>query len=169
MREDEGSVSITVSMLPGTLGRDVIVSLKTMNGTAIGTSAKILQEFHIQLRTFFLSLNTAGMDFPNTSLHLTFSPSSPTQTVMVPILNDAVTEDMLEYFSLVLMSTDSAVSLNPMIANITILDDNDSKYCHADVHSKHACMHRSVYCGLDCSLLTCSDYNWTQHSSLFCA
>ena len=69
------------------------------------------------------------MDFPNTSLHLTFSPFSTTQTVMVPILNDPVPEDMLEYFSLVLMSTDPAVSLNPMIANITILDDSDSK-CH---------------------------------------
>ena len=68
------------------------------------------------------------MDFPNTSLHLTFSPSSTTQTVMVSILNDAVPEDMLEYFSLVLMSTDSAVSLNPKIANITILDDSDSKF-----------------------------------------
>ena len=73
------------------------------------------------------SLNTAGIDFSNTSLDLTFSSSSTTQTVMVPILNDAVTEDMLEYFSLVLMSTDPAVSLNPMIANITIVDDSDGK------------------------------------------
>ena len=69
------------------------------------------------------------MDFVHISLDLTFSPSSTTQTVMVPILNDAVPEDMLKYFSLVLMSTDSAVSLNPKIANITVLDDSDSK-CH---------------------------------------
>ena len=75
-----------------------------------------------------LSFNTAGMDFLNTSLDLTFSPSSTTQTVMVPILNDAVTEDMLEHFSLVLMSTDPAVALNPIIANITIVDDSDGKY-----------------------------------------
>ena len=68
------------------------------------------------------------MDFSNISLDLTFSPSSTTQTVMVPILNDAVTEDTLEYFSLVLMSTDSAVSLNPVIGNITIIDDSDSEY-----------------------------------------
>ena len=74
-----------------------------------------------------LSLNTAGMDFSNISIDLTFSPSSTTQTVMVPILNDAVPEVMLEYFSLVLMSTDPAVSLNPSIASITILDDGDSK------------------------------------------
>ena len=80
------------------------------------------------LKCMILSLITAGMDFPNTSLDLTFSPSLTTQTVIVPILNDAVPEDMLEYFSLVLMSTDPAVSLNPKIANITVVDDNDGKY-----------------------------------------
>ena len=74
-----------------------------------------------------LLLNADGMDFSNTSLDLTYSPSSTTQTVTVSILDDAVPEDMLEYFSLVLMSTDRAVSLNPVITNITIVDDNDSK------------------------------------------
>ena len=81
----------------------------------------------LRLKGIILSFITGGIDFPNTSLDLTFSPSSPTQTVMVPILNDAVTEDILEYFSLILMSTDPAVSLNPKIANITIVDDGDSK------------------------------------------
>ena len=74
-----------------------------------------------------LLLNADGMDFSKTSLDLTYSPSSPTQTVMVSILNDAVPEDMFEYFSLILMSTDPAVSLDPLIANITIADANDSK------------------------------------------
>ena len=46
---------------------------------------------------------------------------------MVPIFNDAVPENMLEYFNFVLMATDPAVSLNPVIANITILDDSDSE------------------------------------------
>ena len=79
------------------------------------------------------------MDFSNTSLDLTFGPFSTTKTVVVPILNDAVSEDM-EYFSLVLMSTDSAVSLNPVIANITIIDDSDSKY-HQPI-----CIYCSVLC-----------------------
>ena len=81
-----------------------------------------------------LSLNVAGMDFLNTSLDLVFSPSSTTQTVMVPIFNDVVPEDVLEYFSLVLMSTDPAVSLNPKIANITIVDDSDSKLPSACIY-----------------------------------
>ena len=125
-----GSVTVAVSLLRGILARDVIVSLQTMNGTAIGKSYNNLSYLSKQqsCKGFVTSsLVTAGMDFPSTSLDLTFSPSSTTQTVMVLILNDAVPEDMLEYFSLVLMPTDPAVSLNPMIANITILDDNDSK------------------------------------------
>ena len=75
-----------------------------------------------------LSLNAAGMDFSNTSLDLTYSPSSLVQNLMVSILNDGALEDMLEYFSLVLMSTDPAVLLNPKIANITIVDDSDGKF-----------------------------------------
>ena len=75
-----------------------------------------------------LSLNAAGMDFSNTSLDLTYSPSSLVQNLMVSILNDGALEDMLEYFSLVLMSTDPAVSLDPLIANITVVDDSDGKF-----------------------------------------
>ena len=132
--EVESSVSIVVSLLNGILARDVIVSLRTINGTAVGESLNKLAcmlTWHagILLRlNFVISLNTARMDFSNTFLDLTFSLSSTTQMVMVSILNDAVPEDMLEYFSLVLMSTDPAVSLNPMIANITIVDDSDGKY-----------------------------------------
>ena len=74
-----------------------------------------------------LSLNAAGMDFLNISFDLTFSPSSTTTTVMVSILDDTAPEHMLEYFSLVLMSTNPAVALNPMTTNITIIDNNDSK------------------------------------------
>ena len=155
MHEDEGSVRIAVSVLSGILGRDVIICLKTMNGTATGGSPELLQEFQIHFRVFF---NAAWMDFPNTSLDMTFSPSSTTQTVMVSILNDAVTEDMLEYFSLVLMSTDPAVSLNPMIANITIIDDSDSEY----YYSKHVYMH--LQCIL-CVRFISSDLQWLQLDS----
>ena len=67
------------------------------------------------------------MDFQGASIELTFNSSSSTQTVMVSIVNDAVLEDTLEYFSLILTSTDSALTLHPMTANIS-RDDIDSKY-----------------------------------------
>ena len=56
MHEDEGSVSVAVSVLTGTLGRDIIVSLKTMNGTAVGKSPQLLQEFYIHIENFHLIL-----------------------------------------------------------------------------------------------------------------
>ena len=52
MHEDEGSVRVAVSVLSGTLGREVIVCLKTMNGTATGGSPELLQKFHIHSENF---------------------------------------------------------------------------------------------------------------------
>ena len=69
----------------------------------------------------------AGMDFPDTATDLTFSPSLPTQTAMVFIVDDSVPENMLEYFSLILTSTDRAAILDPTTANVTIVDNMDSK------------------------------------------
>ena len=132
--EDVGNVSVTVSLFSGILGRDVIVSLRTMNGMAVG-ELLIKHACLIigcvgqlqRLKYVVISLNAAGMDFVNVSLDLTFSASSTTQTVMVTILDDTAPEHMLEYFSFVLMSTNPAVAFNPMITNITIIDNSDSK------------------------------------------
>ena len=38
VNEDVGNVSVAVSLFSGILGRDVIVSLRTMNGMAVGES-----------------------------------------------------------------------------------------------------------------------------------
>ena len=67
------------------------------------------------------------MDFQDTSTDLTFNRSSPTQVATVSILNDPVPENMFEYFSLILASTDRAAILDPTTANVTIVDDMDSK------------------------------------------
>ena len=61
---------------------------------------------------------------------------------MVSILDDLIPEDMLEYFSVILTSTDPAVTLNPMTANVTIIDDMDSKYHLTSAVSY--CIH--IYC-----------------------
>ena len=74
------------------------------------------------------------MDFPNISIDLTFNTSSPTQTVMVPILNDMILEG-LEYFSLFLVSNDPAATLNPATANINVLDDIHSTLKTPDVRN----------------------------------
>ena len=61
------------------------------------------------------------MDFPDIAIDLTFNASLPMQTGMVAVLNDLTVEDF-EYFSLSLMSNDSAVTLHPVTANITVVD-----------------------------------------------
>ena len=40
--EDAGSVSVTVSVQTGTLDRDVVITLSTVNGTALCESLKLL-------------------------------------------------------------------------------------------------------------------------------
>ena len=72
------------------------------------------------------------MDFPNVSIDLTLNISSMTQTVVIPILNDMVIEN-LEYFSLALMSNDSAVTLNPATIYINVVDDIDSTLIPPDI------------------------------------
>ena len=81
------------------------------------------------------------------------------------ILNDAVPEDILEYFSLVLISTDPAVLLNPVIANITLIDDSDGKHYQMSTVIMFVYTVYYVYCVSVCYLLIHSGYNWIQHSS----
>ena len=86
------------------------------------------------------------MDFLNISIDLTFNTSSPTQTVMVPILNDMILEG-LEYFSLVLVSNDPAATLNPATANINVLDDIHSTLKTPDLHNLQYAI-CSMYCNV---------------------
>ena len=124
----------------------------------------MLQRFnHYYVISF---LNLAGMDFQDTSTDLTFNRSSPTQTAIVSILNDPVPENMFEYFSLILASTDRAAILDPTTANVTIVDDLDSKNRQMSVLGRSF---RSSIQSVPNKLLSiCSGYNWIQPSNLFC-
>ena len=100
-----------------------------------------------------------GVDFPNISIDLTFNTTSPTQTVMVSILNDMVPED-LEYFRVALMSNDPTITLNPETANITVVDDIDSKLK----------LYRNSALVVACTGTHCSDcflflFQWSQWDS----
>ena len=144
MSENEGSVRVAVFVRNGILARNVVVTLQTLGGTAVGG-------FHFiepvpcsgeQSSMFFIPQSIAGMDFQHVSFDPTFNASSPAQTVTVPILDDMTLEDF-EYFSLVLMSNDPAVTLNPVAANITVVDDLDSTLkpldlCNTAAHVMHS-------------------------------
>ena len=120
VREDAGSVNVTVSVLNATLARNVVVTFSTESG---GTATGKFNEhsFCSLMKTYSLSTNSAGTDYNDTTVTLTFDATFSTQMMTVPILDDNVVEDT-EFINLTLTSVDSAVMLNPGMARINIED-----------------------------------------------
>ena len=117
------SRSVTVSVQSGSLARDVVVTVQTMDGTATGGS---LIHRHCKCVIHVLSfLPPASSDYTTVSMDLTFNAGTTNQTVMIPIADDTVVEST-ESFTVSLMSVDSVVTLNPSTTSVTIQDD-DSK------------------------------------------
>ena len=73
------------------------------------------------------------MDYTPASSNLTFNAAVTTQMVAVPIIDDHIVEHS-EIINLTLVSTDSAVILNPSTSTITI-EDVDSKLLYVDYHT----------------------------------
>ena len=124
--EDAGGVSITVSVQTGTLERDVIVTLSTVNGTAM---CKFQSETQSKL-VFILPTSRickAGEEYTAVSTSFTFNASTPTQTVNIPILDNEIVAGST-MFSVSLTSADPAAILNPASADVTIEDDDSEKF-----------------------------------------
>ena len=122
--EDAGSVNVTVSILNGTLGRNIVVTLSTESGgTATGKFNK--HSFCSLMKAYFLSTTPAGTEYTDTTVTLTFGATISTQMVTVPILDDSVVEDT-EFVNLALTSVDNAVILKPVTTRINI-EDEDSE------------------------------------------
>ena len=130
MREDVGNISIVVLVLMNSLVRDVVVTLSTLDDTARGGFVHCLTggfctipNLHGSLLTIFLY--AAGTDYTHVSRSLTFNAAVTTQMVEVSISGDHIVEQS-EIVNLTLVSTDSAVILNPSTTMI-IIEDTDSK------------------------------------------
>ena len=135
--EDAGIVHVTVSVMNGTLARNVVVTLSTVSGgTATGKFNKRSSCTH-QYK-YFLPTSPAGTDYIDVTITLMFDATTSTQMVTVPILNDNVVED-IEFINLTLTSVDSAVTLNPETARINI-EDVDSELVFAMLQF-HCCAH----------------------------
>ena len=70
-------------------------------------------------------ISSAGEQYTPLSTNVTFNASTPTQTVNIPILDNAVVAGST-MFSVSLTSADPAAILNPTSADI-IIEDNDSE------------------------------------------
>ena len=68
------------------------------------------------------------MDYTSVSRNLTFNAGLILQVVEVPIIDDHIVEHS-EIINLTLVSTESAVILNPSTSTITI-EDVDSKFLY---------------------------------------
>ena len=120
--EDVGSVHVTVSILNGTLTRNVVVTLSTVSdGTATGNNKHSFYTLMKTTHKCFLPTSLAGIDYNDLNITLMFDGTISTQMVTVPVLNDNVVEDT-EFINLTLTSADSAVVLNPATARINIQD-----------------------------------------------
>ena len=75
----------------------------------------------------YIFLYAAGMDYTPVFRNLTFNEILTTQVVEVPIIDDHIVEQSeIINLTLIMVSTDSAVILNPSTSTITI-EDVDSK------------------------------------------
>ena len=97
------------------------------------------------------------MDYIPVSRNLTFNAAVTTQMVEVPIIDDHIVEHS-EIINLTLVSTDSAVILNPSTSTI-IIEDVDSKLLCVDlsIYARVQFIHSHHFSG----------YNWIQQNSLF--
>ena len=100
------------------------------------------------------------MDYRHVSASLTFNAAVTSQMVEVPINDDHIVEHS-EIVNLTLVSTDSAVILNPSTSTITI-EDMDSELLYR-YHSTYASM--SV---IHLYIRHFSGDNWIQQNSLYC-
>jgi len=144
LEEDASSVNVTVSVLNGTLARNVVVTLSTVSGgTATGNLYTVNHLASLVPRPCpalqateswagpgneATTLNCrdrisspGGEDYTDVTIILTFGPTVSTQMATVPILDDNVDED-IEFFNLTLTSTDNAAMLNPSTATVSIED-----------------------------------------------
>ena len=124
VHEDAGHTSIVVLVLMNSLARDVVVTLSSLDDTARGRFAQC--NFYGSLLTVFhIFLYAAGIDYTSISQNLTFNADSTIYVIEVPIIDDHTVEHS-EIINLTLVSTDSAVILDPSTSTITI-EDVESK------------------------------------------
>ena len=142
--EGNGSLSVCVS-INRTAERDVVVSLVAISQTAQGRVYYVNPWISIWVIILWV-INC--IDFhssvPNdyaqpTPMELTIVAGTDQQCTSISIADDAILEND-ELFSLQLNTTDQAVTLHPISANITI-GDNDGKPCYTLCNSSRtACL-----------------------------
>ena len=124
--EDAGRVSVLVSVQTGTLGRDVVVTLSNINGTALCKFLNNRNPVQQLVCHTHSVISSAGEKYTSVFTDVTFNASTPTQTLKIPILDNEIVAGST-MFSVSLTSADPAAILNPASADITIEDEDSEK------------------------------------------
>lgn len=122
--EGQGSVTVCARVMSGGLGRDVEVTLVTQDESAIGKLA-MQRKYYSMIMKWVLGTfsRTAGEDYQQLSVDLTFGEGSDRRCVQIELVNDTAFEGS-EQFMTQLSTVEMVVTLTPDTARILIQDDD---------------------------------------------
>ena len=109
VEEDVGTVTLTVSVQSGQLGRTVMATVDFTDGSATSTAPED-----------YINPGTVPLVFNSTTL---------SQQVVITIRDDDIYEHVESFFAN-LFSADSAVGVNPARAEVVIAEDDNDGKCH---------------------------------------
>ena len=143
--EEDGSVTVAVRVLEGTLANDVEVLLTTTDGTATSSG-----ETETHNKTEFVEnakfLPPDPIDYTSTTTTLTFGPSITRQEVAIPITDDDVVESIEDFFATISLQTGGAnVLIAPSSTQVRIDDDDGELYSAQSVTCNLFFLHCSVH------------------------
>ena len=127
VREDAGSVTVSVSVMSGTISQDVIITLSTVpGGIATGGIIALRSMYWIHHTRYICATNSlhlispAGSDYTPVTTDLTFNSINAAipQTVTIPILDDLLLEGF-EVFN-VTLTTNNSTSILLQDSNVTL-------------------------------------------------
>ena len=125
--EGQGSVTVCARVISGGLGRDVEVTLVTQDESAIGKLGMQRKYYSMKVKSVLsMFSHTAGEDYQQLSVDLTFGEGSERRCVQIELVNDTVFEGP-EQFMTQLSTVEAVVTLAPDIARI-LIQDNDGKW-----------------------------------------
>jgi len=115
--EDAGSVSVCVT-ITGQLVRDIVVTLSTADGSAMGKS--LLHSIYMDSLLIACATLLAPGDYTSLTRELTFNQGVRQMCEDITIVPDSMNEVIAEMFSVSLSFNDSAVMLSQRTATVSI-------------------------------------------------
>ena len=118
MEESEDAIQLTVNVV-GAVNRPLAVSYTTVDDTATGE----LMNYDCGLLVATVCLSSGNVDFQQRSEVITVSPAEIQVLISVKIFSDNILEGD-EKLSVFIASTEAGVTVDPNVAEVTIVDSS---------------------------------------------